>query len=279
MKARKNLHTITAATIGALLLGAALLAQGPPPPPPGPPGMGFNIDRFEMGFRGRTVTGSPFSAQSSTETVQTLADGNRIDRTNTGMMYRDSQGRTRVEENFKHFGPMPASGNAGPMVFINDPVSGMDYILNPSNKTAVESTRPAPKGARGQGGGGNGPRGQFTPRNNSNVTTQTETQSLDGLTVQYTRVTRTIPAGQIGNANPIQTVLERWYSSDLQMVIKSVDTNPEFGTTTFQLTNINRSEPDASLFQVPSDYTVSAAKPGPRGRRRGNGPPPPPPQQ
>ena len=277
MKAEKNLHMIAAATIGALLLGAALLAQGPPPPPPGPAGMGFHIDRFEMGFRGRTVTGSPFSAQSSTETVQTLADGNRIDRTNTGMIYRDSEGRTRMEESFRHFGPMPASGNAGPMVFINDPVSGMGYILNPNGKTAQQFTRPAWKGARGQRG--NGPQGQFTPRNNPNVTTQTETQSLDGLTVQYTRVTRTIPAGQIGNANPIQTVFERWYSPDLQMVIKSVDTNPEFGTTTFQLMNINRSEPDASLFQVPSDYTVSAAKPGPRGRRRGNGPPPPPPQE
>jgi hypothetical protein len=273
MRAQKNLYTITTATIGALLLGAALLAQGPPPPP-GPPGMGFHIDRFEMGFRGRTVTGSPFSAQSSTETVQTLADGNRIDRTNTGMMYRDSQGRTRLEENFKHFGPMPASGTAGPMVFINDPVAGMDYILNPNSKTAQEFTRPTPKGGRAQGGNG---RGQFTPRNNPNVTTQTETQSLEGLTVQYTRVTRTIPAGQIGNANPIQTIFERWYSPGLQMVIKSVDTNPEFGTTTFQLTNINRSEPDASFFQVPSDYTVSAAKPRAGRRFRGNGPPPPPP--
>ena len=32
--------------------------------------------------------------------------------------------------------------------------------------------------------------------------------------------------------------------------------DPRMGTTTFQLTNIQKQEPDASLFQVPADYTV-----------------------
>jgi hypothetical protein len=50
--------------------------------------------------------------------------------------------------------------------------------------------------------------------------------------------------------------------------------DPRMGTTTFQLTNIQRQEPDASLFQVPPDYTV---KQGGQGRfRRGGGQPPPP---
>ena len=270
MNAQKNLHRIVGVTIGILLMGAVLLAQGPPPP--GPPGMGFRINRFEMGFHGKVVTGSPLSAQISTETVQTLADGNRIDRKNTGTIYRDSQGRTRLEESFNHFGPMPASGNAGPMVFINDPVGGTDYILNSTKKTALEFNRPTRTG-KGVGPGGE-PRGANA--NNPNVKTESlGTQTIDGVTAEGTRVTRTIPAGRVGNANPIQIVFERWYSPDLQMVVKSVESNPEFGTTTFQLTNINRSEPDPSLFQVPSDYAMSNAKPRGAGRRGMGAPPPP----
>jgi hypothetical protein len=39
------------------------------------------------------------------------------------------------------------------------------------------------------------------------------------------------------------------------------ETNPQFGETTFQLTNIVRAEPQASLFQVPSTYTLKSGRP------------------
>jgi hypothetical protein len=44
-------------------------------------------------------------------------------------------------------------------------------------------------------------------------------------------------------------------------MIKTSD--PRFGTTVTQLTNVVRSEPDAALFQTPADYTVSKGH-GPR---------------
>src|SRR5438874_1813601 len=78
------------------------------------------------------------------------------------------------------------------------------------------------------------------------------TQFINGVNAEGTRVTRTIPAGQIGNDKPIQVVSERWYSADLQMVVKSTHTDPRFGTTTYTLTNVQRTEPAASLFTVPS---------------------------
>ena len=105
-------------------------------------------------------------------------------------------------------------------------------------------------------------------------------QTINGISAQGTRYTRTIPAGQIGNANPIPIVNERWYSPDLQMVVKSVRTDPRLGQTTYTLTNIQRTEPAASFFTVPSDYTVKQAKirahgawsgVGPVGRRRSAG--------
>jgi hypothetical protein len=36
--------------------------------------------------------------------------------------------------------------------------------------------------------------------------------------------------------------------------------DPRTGDNTYRLTNINRAEPDPSLFQVPPDYTVIGKK-------------------
>ena len=75
------------------------------------------------------------------------------------------------------------------------------------------------------------------------------------------RVTRTIPAGAIGNDKPIEVVTERWYSSDLQIAVMTIHTDPMMGTVTSKLVNVIRGDPDASLFQVPSDYKIEAGKP------------------
>jgi len=65
-------------------------------------------------------------------------------------------------------------------------------------------------------------------------------------------------------------VFERWYSPDLQIVVKSTRNDPRFGTTTYALSNVQRTEPAAALFTVPADYTVKEGGPGgPRNHRRG----------
>ncbi len=82
-------------------------------------------------------------------------------------------------------------------------------------------------------------------------------QSINGVTAQGFRTTMTIPKGQIGNNRDIKVVNERWFSNDLQMLVKSVNSDPRFGDTTYQVTKIVQSAPDPALFQIPSDYTVS----------------------
>ena len=69
-----------------------------------------------------------------------------------------------------------------------------------------------------------------------------------------------------GYADWLIAVFERWYSNDLQVVVKSTRTDPRFGTTTYTLNNVQRTEPAATLFTVPSDYTVQQGGPG-RGAR------------
>src|SRR5580692_1593958 len=91
------------------------------------------------------------------------------------------------------------------------------------------------------------------------------TQTINVLVAEGTRTTHTIPAGQIGNEKALQVVSERWYSADLQIVLKSTRTDPRFGTTTYTVTNVQRTEPSASLFAVPTGYSIQSGGRGPGG--------------
>jgi hypothetical protein len=81
-------------------------------------------------------------------------------------------------------------------------------------------------------------------------------QMVEGVEAEGTRSTFTIPAGEIGNERPINVVTETWYSPELQTVVMRRHTDPRLGETTYRLTNISRSEPSRSLFEMPSDYTL-----------------------
>lgn len=85
---------------------------------------------------------------------------------------------------------------------------------------------------------------------------QLGTQNVEGVEADGTRTTITIPAGEIGNERAIEIVSERWYSPELQLVVMTRHSDPRFGETTYKLTNINRTEPAKSLFEVPAGYTI-----------------------
>jgi hypothetical protein len=248
-----------------------------PPPPPVPPdavyvGMGhgpmppeaIEFVGFQAGLSDKVVTGAPFSATITTESKQTLADGNEIQHTSSGSLARDSQGRTRRDMTLPAFGPWSESGKPAPHVAsVNDPVAKASYLLDTDDKTArVMQVRAGQRIAlKGQWEGGEGK----GAADSETVTASLGTQVVGGVSAAGTRYTRTIPAGQIGNTKPIVVVTERWYSPELQMVVMTKRTDPRMGETTFEMTNIQRQEPAASLFQVPADYTVTQG--GPHGGR------------
>jgi hypothetical protein len=301
----------TAAGISALALAVITMnlsaraqseSAAPPPPVdnifyqrigPGPvtAEVGIGFVGFEAGIGGKTITGAPFSASVSTQTTQTLADGNVIQHSTTGTFARDSQGRTRRDMTLPAIGPFAASGETPPhMVEINDAVAGVHYLLDPSRKVAhkMERRRHGKHGNITTSGPMPGPDDQTAgvtfavqpgPNNRNEVTTTSlGTQTINGIEAQGTRYTRTIPAGQIGNSKPITIVTERWYSPDLQMVVMNKRTDPMTGDSVTQFTDIQRGEPDPALFQVPSGYTVKEGGPAVRIRRfKGPGQPPLPP--
>ena len=278
----------------SLLAGALVLslgtgrAQDPPAPPafehgdgPGGPGPGGPFgERMELlGFEGlhggKVVKGAPFSATASSESTQTLQDGTSIHRTTSSALYRDSQGRFRREVTLSGFGPLQASGKPHTMITIGDPVAGAHYMLDPEQKVAHKMT----PHHGGKGGSSDEKAQSFEQKMEKRLAKQEAdgtvkkeslgTQMINGVNAEGTRITHTIPAGQIGNDKPIQIVFERWYSPDLQIVVKSTRSDPRFGTTTYALTNVQRAEPSAALFTVPSDYTVKEGGPGGPGHRRG----------
>ena len=79
---------------------------------------------------------------------------------------------------------------------------------------------------------------------------------MEGVYVEGTLVTRTVPSGTVGNQQPILITGERWYSPDLKLNVLVKNTDPTRGQNTTTLTSIRRDEPAPSLFQVPADYTV-----------------------
>jgi hypothetical protein len=252
----------------SLLTAAGLLAQPPGPPPgrgfgPGP-GRGFGGPRGEA--IGHPVTGSPYSAVETTTETRVLPDGNTIQHTRTTNLARDSQGRVRAETTEVRRDPNAQNTTGTPVthVTISDPVSRVVRELDPQNKVAHEMTVRAP--AAGQG---RGPRPQFSRQStttNPNIKTESlGTQVVNGETATGTRVTHTIPAGAEGNAREIQSVRETWFSAELKIPVMTKTTDPRHGTTVTQLTNVTHTEPDSSLFQTPSDYTVRSG-PGRGGR-------------
>jgi hypothetical protein len=269
-----------------LLTAAAVRAQDGPPPPGGRwhggPGGPF-ADRVElMGFEGlhgnKVVKNAPFSATASTETLQTLPDGTTIHRTSSSNLYRDSQGRSRSEVTLSGFGPLQASGKTHTMVSIADPVAGSRFTLDSEHKVAHQMQMHT----RGGNGAESSPEAAQAFQQRMEARLQKEeasglvkkeslgTQTIAGVPAEGTRITRTIPVNQIGNSKALQIVFERWYSPDLQIVVKSTRTDPRFGTTTYTLANVQRAEPAATLFTVPSDYTVQQGRPahGARGAMR-----------
>ena len=257
------------------------------------PGAPARVIGFEGMVNVSAIPNRPFSATEERHSLQVLGDGTRIENTDTSKIYRDAQGRTRIER---------PDGN----ITISDPAEGTTVELNSNDRTvrrmAVRNTffkttngpgdpaanldkmtaeaahRAAVKGEAGvtdvfvQGDpvpgletravrkmiiNSAGPNISFRTTDDKGPDSAEEslgTQFINGVNAEGHRSTIKIPVGQIGNNRQLEVVSERWFSNDLQMMVKTSNTDPRFGDTTYQMTNIVQGAQDPSLFQVPADY-------------------------
>ena len=265
--------------------------QGPDGPlPPGMPG-DFVFLATEMSFGGKLVKGAPYSGQAVTESVQTLSDGNRIVNKSTAAIYRDSEGRTRREQTLRAIAAFANGGEPPQTIFISDAVAGTSYLLDPRTHTAqkmppmnfkfqfkvpppsADQSGPLPDAApaepieqrrvemRHTEMGAKMAPDHFISGWGNHVANKESLgkQNVEGVEAEGTRSTVTIPAGEIGNERPIDIINESWYSPELQTLVMTRHSDPRFGESSYRLTNIDRSEPARSLFEVPADYILKAA--------------------
>ena len=226
----------------------------------------------ELSFHGDVAKNAPYSAEAVTTMTQTLADGNRIHRETTAVLYRDSEGRTRREQTLTGIGPWAwvLQGESVQVIVINDPMAGVRYSLHPSTHTATAHSMPSFESLDSSStyslpaipvqGIGEGVVGTPLAQYQTLEVDETEllgTRILGGVVAEGTRSTVIIPAGSIGNEQPIEVVSERWYSSQLQTLVMSRHSDPRFGETVYQLNNISTAEPGSDLFEVPSDYEIA----------------------
>jgi hypothetical protein len=219
------------------------------------------------------VKGVPYSAEVVSESVQTLADGNRIVQRKTARVYRDGQGRVRREED-RPSGP--------PTVSIMDPVAGTAFTLDAANRTARQTppvlytftTTSSTDTTRLQSyelsvAGipiREAQTGYRTRRGGDAVEEKLPDRSIEGVLATGVRRTTTIAKGAIGNEQPIKIVSEEWTSPELQVLVLTDHSDPRTGRSTYRLLKISRLEPDPALFQAPADYTIQRFAGRGRGR-------------
>jgi hypothetical protein len=257
---------------------------------------------------------APYSGLSVTERHQALADGNQIASRRSFMAYRDSAGRTRME-NMNEKGEVES-------ILIHDPVASVNWVLKPQDHSAIKTlsrrveaarltreqveqmrkdgtlpTVERRKSADGQEeivikrvervDGENRKRIQeqlrIQARAAADGVLRTErvqiasslanvfgdakwaaqattkdlgTRDFSGVKANGKLRSYEIPAGAIGNRNPIVVSTETWISPELQVTVYTRHSDPRNGDVEFHLENLKREEPAASLFSVPSDYTV-----------------------
>jgi hypothetical protein len=294
---RKNaLYGLSVMLLGISGISMAQEAAPLPLPPPMVGGPAFGPAQIGVVTTGgmaismqdtaEVVKNEPYQAQAVTEVKQTLADGSHITQTTTATVARDSDGRTVRVQKLGAMGPWKSASassqaDAPTLTTIFDPVAQTHIDYSSENKVA-HSLPMLPPPARGEGsvthsfavfaggpgavGPGPGPNYVFKTRTDSaevmsaNIKTESlGDKAIDGISITGTKTTNTIPAGTIGNDKDLVVTRETWYSPELKLVIQSKQNDPRFGETTYSLTNIQRSEPDPSLLQVPAGYKVEKA--------------------
>jgi hypothetical protein len=232
---------------------------------------------------GPVVTNAPYSGDAVTTVTQILGDGTRIEQRAEAKFYRDSAGRIRREQDILGLAPLTRSTQTQTVVTI-DPTPGdaFAYTLDPVARTARRVQRAAGAYFAAVGGLQNPGNQWLTARRTSTslntrvdelnrvrVTasiqpgvsaSQTEeslgTRQMEGVKVTGRRTTSIIPVGEIGNDRAIEITDERWESPELRLLIYSRFSDPRTGVVEYKLTNVIRTEPQADLFTIPSDYTV-----------------------
>jgi len=201
------------------------------------------------------IAGQPFSADLEIEHTQTLPDGSHIHTVQHEKLYRDREGRIRSEM-YNHQDSDQQNPEELTSVTITDSPDNARYNLQPRTHIAQRSSifgppvqtqavqRRAPVPA------------QQTQSRRKFTSEALGTQTIEGIAAEGNRYSTTYPMNFMGNDAPLVNTGETWYSTEMGLQIVQKTNDPRTGETVRRFKNIQRGEPDPSLFQVPEDYTI-----------------------
>jgi len=193
------------------------------------------------------VPNLPYTAQVVGRGFETLVDGSRVRYEDRLVWMRDSQGRTRIENCASHNLNRGDDRCQPDVVNLYIPLRRQFIQLFPGRKTAsVMTWSEGPVPTHGQ---------------NVGKTTMERLggRVINGIYAEGTRITTVIPS-DTGRGVDIVYVSEDWVSPHLKLIVlhkgTSTNTNPSNNETTTEIRELDRSEPDASLFEIPADYKI-----------------------
>lgn len=198
------------------------------------------------------VLGFPIVADQTVTTTQHLANGTVLRSKVLGHQYRSATGVERFEGAAAATADEPSPTT---LIYILDRSKHSAVLLNTKQRTATVQKLasnasvsvkflPLPQ-ARGQ-----------TAKASDLVTTDLGKQSRGVMALVGRRVTGTIPAGKMGNDEPLVFTTDVWVCPQLKLLVEETEHNPFSGERVSEITNIHEEEPDPKLFDIPEGYTI-----------------------
>ena len=200
---------------------------------------------------------APFTATVNIVSHQKLPDGtehivtsmDRVARTSSGIIYNE---RRQL---------LPAGQKQEPRllgVLIYNPSNRLSISLDPMSHLARERILDHPPVATP---------GPTSPGPKMPGTTETDlgSQNMNGVELTGLRRERTIPAEMSGTGKPVVVTDDYWYAPALYVYLIIRHDDPRTGEQMVAVSEIDRHEPDASLFAVPAEYKVVDETPPPQG--------------
>lgn len=212
-----------------------------------------SASNLSAGINLRSVPNAPFSADVVKQSTQLQPDGSRALVETHGKMFRDAEGRTRVETE------LASSSGAATRHFINivDPVQQISIVMNVEAKTgtvyhlpsaAVLSDKQLKLIAAAEAR-------RSTAGRSASASEDLGTMTMEGFSVTGTRSAH--PVGAMVPEDKTQiAVAETWFSPDLKVVMLSIIQRPQALTQTTRLINVVAGAPDPALFQAPTGYVI-----------------------
>ena len=203
---------------------------------------------------GTGFTGAPYSGRETTITEKTLTDGTTTSQTFVTLNWRDDEGRTR-REMIRH----TASGREYQSVLVTDPVAGVYLKWTAGDDTVqhVVHIWPGPKGTAPIASNPTpSPKAPPAPSPEGLVRENLPAQTINGVSAEGTRTTRTIRLDEESTNRVIQVVNEIWISPDLKLIVRHISIDPRTGKTTTELTDVVKEIQNPALFRAPDGYSV-----------------------